>query len=95
MITSALLTLLHVVLDPVFGLLPTLDLTPLSTVVTGAGETMGAYAGRFDAIFPVHELFTIAAFLLSAVMPAVLAYVLGNWVWRHIPDIGGFGPGAG
>lgn len=102
MIVDAFFSLLNAILTPIFSALPTFSLT--STIGIGAGGThdgsslgykAGSYVGGFDAIFPFHEVATFIQVALLGMLGFYVTYKVANWVWRHIPDVGGFGPGAG
>lgn len=100
MIIDSIFTVLQAILSPLFSALPTFSLTgtlglPATGTTSSLGWQAGSYVGGFDAIMPFHEVagFIQAAFL--AILGFYVTYKVANWVWRHIPDLWGFGPGAG
>jgi hypothetical protein len=95
LITQWIINLVLVLLRPIFNLLPHIDLSPIQNAASNGGILAGQYAGKFNGIFPVQEFFNLASWFATYVEPAAIAYLLISWVWRHIPEIGGFGPGAG
>lgn len=90
MISDLLLGMLVFVMESVRALFP--DGAPLAFVLDssdGAAVWIGEHLGPFDKWIPVHEAAYVTALELSIVAPAVLAYHVANWIWRHIPVVGG------
>ena len=94
MITDGLIGVIVAILRPLFNILPVATLGLFGDVTTLAG-TIGSKLKPWNGLFPVVELVAIAVILATVWLPALVVYVGANWVWRHIPDVGGFGPGSG
>ena len=95
MILDAIFTVVGAVLNAVFSALPSFSLAPSLTPVTAAGQSMGHYMAIVNAMLPLNTLVTVAHDTYSVLLPALVVYKIANWVWRHIPDLWGFGPGSG
>lgn len=95
MITDAVFRLLTSVLQYVFSLLPTGNLAGMFAPVTQGAAAIGGVAAQWNSWLPMSETLSALSMLVSTVFPAVIVYKLANWTWRHIPDLWGFGPGAG
>lgn len=98
MITQTILGLVKSILTPIFSVLPTGS--PIKSTLDGwqvgsALSSAGAKAAPFNAIFPLVELAVLMKIVLGIILPVLVGYIIINWVWRHIPDIAGFGPGSG
>ena len=94
MILDAIIGLVHVVLAPIFSLLPTGSLAswfPTSSIV----DAIASRSYIANVFLPLRETVDLYATFAEFVIPAVLAYKLANWIYRHIPQLGGFGPGSG
>lgn len=74
--------------------LPHLSLGTVPSVVQSAADTLGSAVAFLGPIVPVDVVLAWLA-VLSVLLPAVAAYFVFNWVWRHIPTIAGFGTGSG
>jgi hypothetical protein len=79
----------------VFDLLPTASLASVLSDVSAVCHTVGVQLSPWNSFLPLAELLGIVALLTGTWLPALAIYVTGNWLWRHIPDIAGFGPGSG
>lgn len=95
MITGWIIGLVVALLRPVFALLPTVDLSSISGSVVSGATTAGQWAGKMNGVFPVTETLNVAAFLATVLEAGIIAYLVANWIYRHIPQLGGFGPGSG
>lgn len=95
MIFLAPVRLLTALCRAVFQFSPTLTISWLQDSSTAAAFHIGAWAGVWDKLFPVIDLLSILYWLLATVFPIVSVYVVANWVWRHLPQIAGVGPGSG
>jgi hypothetical protein len=95
MIVDALVAFVKLVLGPIFAVLPVVDFSPIQSQVTAGAGAAGEMVGIFNAMFPVTEMLDLAVWWFTYVMPAICVYLVANWVYRHIPTIAGFGPGAG
>jgi hypothetical protein len=66
-----------------------------STVLpSGVASTIGGMMAAVAPFIPVDVVLTV----LTTVMllwPVIFAYVVFNWVYRHVPSVAGFGLGAG
>ena len=75
------------------GVLPKIAVT-FVTIVSTTMTRIGGYLHFVNGWIPVTTL--IAWFSIWAVvLPAMAAYVLFDWLYRHIPMIAGFGVGSG
>ena len=97
MITDALITVVNTVVGAFNALFPSLTLPTWFTSDT-IGSTVANYIGGM--LGAVHSWFPVTAVLtvLSAVvtmLPLIAAYLVAEWVWRHVPTIAGFGTGNG
>lgn len=102
MIVDTIAGFFTTVLGAIFNSLPSFTLTGgLGLPTAGShssdapGEIIGSWIGGFDNIFPLHETVGYVYAAMLALLAAYAIYKIANWVWRHIPDLGGFGPGAG
>lgn len=92
-IVSGIVSAVAGALGSLFNLLPSGSLSqwfsaPISSVLSGR-------AVGLDGIFPLHELADLVATAYSLLVPALIVYHSANWVYRHIPQVLGTGPGAG
>jgi len=103
MIVDTIVGLITTVLTAIFGSLPSWSpVTALglpSDVGTHdcctLGGAAGKYVGSFDTLLPIHETISFLQIALVALLTAYATYKVASWIWKHIPEIGGFGPGAG
>lgn len=90
MIVDVLLLMLIFTLQTVRNFFP--DGSPLG-FVTGGGDALaawvGVHAGPLDKWVPIHEAAFVAGIEATVVWPAIFAYHVANWIWRHIPVWGG------
>jgi hypothetical protein len=101
MITDWLISIMVSVVNFFDTLLPHFDMSSawFSWLTTNAfSTTIGNYVGGLLA--PISSWFPVDAFLnvlyaLLIFLPAVAAYEVFQWVWRHVPTIAGFGTGNG
>jgi hypothetical protein len=97
-ITNLLLDLVNVVVGALDALLPHFTIPSWLT----AGGLIPTSVEQFiaAALFAVNGVFPSAAVIeifiaLTTLWPAIFAYVIFQWIYKHIPTIAGFGPGAG
>jgi hypothetical protein len=95
MVVDALFGVVNAVLTAVFAALPTIDVQSFLSPVLSVGTTAGRYVGIVNGILPASEIVTMLHGVYVVLLPALVVYKIANWVWRHIPDLWGFGPGAG
>jgi hypothetical protein len=95
MLVQAVLDLITGLLSAIFSVLPTASLAGLLAGVTVEMHDAGAAIAGWNAFLPLAELASILALLVGTWLPAILTYKMANWAWRHIPEVWGFGPGAG
>lgn len=83
-------------LGAMFDMLPTSNITVLDPSAWGStlGE-VGAWLGGWQTVVPIKSILTITSGILVVTIPAVLAYRVANWFYKHIPQVFGTGPGAG
>ncbi len=93
MIVDAIIALVSAILSPIFAVLPGFDFSGYFAdhVVPFVGGPLLAA----DSFLPVHEMLGTLAVLAGLILPGVIVYRLANWAYRHIPQLGGFGPGSG
>jgi hypothetical protein len=96
-IVGWLITAIKFIIAPIISWAP--DDTHIAPIFSGLSSTFGAQLGQpmgtWNFIFPAYEMFVLAHAIAAYFIPAVLIYKLANWVYKHIPQIGGFGPGSG
>lgn len=95
MITDLLWNVVYSILSAVFSALPTASLANVFGTVYTAAYNLGDGLGGWNTVLPAKEIAWAIYAIVAIFFPAVVTYKLANWIWRHIPDIGGFGPGAG
>lgn len=100
MILDAIISLVHGLLGAAFSLLPTSSLPFFDGFLSapgdpGIGNAIGDWLGQWEYFVPILFLLSTLATVLSILLPGVLTYKLANWVYKHIPQLGGFGPGSG
>lgn len=100
MIVDVIFAAVKAVLTPVLSIFPTWSLLATAGITGGSGSTSPGYAvgsmmSPFSDVLPIAALVNIIASVLAVALPFYAAYKIANWAWRHIPDLGGFGPGAG
>lgn len=95
MIIDAIFAGISAVLSLVFAALPSFSLASTFAPVAGIGSTVGRYMAIGNGFMPLDTLATILHDTYLVLLPALLIYKVANWIWRHIPELWGFGPGAG
>lgn len=96
MITKWLIELIKFVISPVFDVLPSGTIGFLNTSdYFGTTHWLGNSLGGWDGLLPVVSIFQVLATTIAVILPALMLYKVANWIWKHIPDIAGFGPGSG
>lgn len=93
MILDRVLTLITSFVQWVFSPLPSVSVS--FTDASSFATAMGNRLAPWNAYLPLKEIASILSMLVTVWAPALLLYVAANWIWRHIPDILGVGPGAG
>lgn len=88
-ITDALIGLLAAFVSFIAGLLPVsvLDLPSGSEIAA----TVGPWIGPVNRFVPVEEIFVGLEIMLNVWLPVAIVYVTVNWIYRHIPFLGGGG----
>lgn len=95
MITDLLITVVVKVLAPLVNtLLPHLALGTLPTVASTALTRLGALFKFFTPILPAPVILAWLTIWI-AMLTAAGGYVAFEWIWSHVPTIGGFGTGDG
>lgn len=94
MVVDALWAPIHAVLSLAFSALPTVSLDLSSYIGTAAGVA-GSWFSYGDAFLRTGDMATVFKIVLVAILNPLMIYVVANWTWRHIPQVGGFGTGAG
>lgn len=95
MITDLIWQPIYAILNAVFAALPTASLASTFGTVYAKAYDLGEGLGGWNTVLPASEVAWAIFAIVGVFFPAVVTYKLANWVWRHIPDLGGFGPGAG
>lgn len=95
MLFDAIVSALGNFLHSVFSSLPTSSLAGVMGDVSGFAHDAGAKLAPWNHWLPLRELAAIGVLLITIWVPAMILYVVANWIWRHIPDVLGTGPGAG
>lgn len=95
MIWKWLVSILSFMTDPLRRILPTITMPFDAAEPTGVAQSIGQKMAMANWIVPLYEGLQLLTFVVRFLLPAVLLYTIGNWVWRHIPELWGFGPGAG
>jgi hypothetical protein len=60
----------------------------------GIASDLSGYMGAASYFFPVSFALTLLQDFLEYVLPAVLVFVVVQWLWRELPDIMGSGGSA-
>jgi hypothetical protein len=94
MIVNAIIALVTTLVGAAFSLLPTSSINVLEDIATSFGDNVQG-VGHWDGFFPVLAMLQVIATVLTILLPGILLYKLLNWLYKHIPQIGGFGPGSG
>jgi hypothetical protein len=90
--------LVNIIVAPIkliFGLFPVVEVPFFADGSTATASGMGAKAAALDSFLPVVEVFTIGFWVVGVILPVAAGYTIANWIWRHIPEVWGFGTGAG
>lgn len=96
MITKWFVELVRFILAPIFSILPVGTLAFLNPAdYFSTTHWLGHNLGGWDGLLPVVNIFQVFAGTMAVILPALLIYKIANWIWKHIPDIAGFGPGSG
>ena len=98
MITNLLLTVVSGVVGFFDSFLPHVAmpawLSGATVLPSGVAATIGGMMAAVAPFIPVDVVLTV----LTTVMllwPVIFAYVVFNWVYRHVPTVAGFGLGPG
>lgn len=97
MIVDMVLSLVTVLVQGFDALFPTVAV-PAWLTTDNFGSTVAGYVGALLAPisgwFPV-DPFLNALYAVLVMLPLFGAYLVAEWVWRHVPTIAGFGTGNG
>lgn len=91
MITGALLEVFGAIITLIASALPTTTFLPASITIPSFVTSGSGVMGFLNTYLPVSEMLTCLRYMITYYFPAVIAYKLANWVYRHIPAIGGGG----
>jgi uncharacterized membrane protein len=94
-IPDAIVSLVRALLAPVFSVLPTFSLASYFPTTQNLVDEAAQMAALGNGFAPIYEMAYISSVVLNLVLPATVGYLVANWVYRHIPEVAGFGPGAG
>lgn len=100
MIVDTIIGFFTTVLSAVFSVLPTFSIVDALSLPTTGGDTSpgfvaGGYVGGFDGMIPLVTIVNLVYTAFSLMLVFYAAYKIANWIWRHIPELWGFGPGSG
>lgn len=95
MIWQWLVSVVALMTAPLRSVLPTITLPFNPTEPTTVAQSVGNKLALANWIIPLYETLDLLTTLIKFVLPAVIIYTIANWIWRHIPELWGFGPGAG
>lgn len=98
MILDFVIAIVVTIMRPLFSVLPADSISNWFSgfdAVPNVATSLGQHAGSWDSVVPVVPMLSLIDVIAEKVVPAVLVYLLANWLYRHIPQIGGFGPGSG
>lgn len=98
MITNFLLTVITSVVSSVDALLPSFSLPSFfasgSLIPSGVVQLVASALYSVSPWFPSSLLLSILV-AAASLWPAVLGYIVFQWIWKHTPTIAGFGLGDG
>jgi hypothetical protein len=98
MITNLLIGLITTIVNALDALLPHFTvpsfMTSGSLIPTGAVDFIAALFSAVSSFYPSQLVLSIFV-SICAMWPVVGAYLVFQWVWRHVPTIAGFGTGDG
>jgi hypothetical protein len=96
MITTAIIDLINTVIAGFDSLFPSFSLPSYfsggSLIPSGVVNFFAAAFNTISPFFP-SALFLAVLVALADLWPIVLAWIVANWVYNHIPTIAGFGVG--
>jgi hypothetical protein len=96
-IVSWLIEAVTQILAGIFSLLPSWSIPSWlasGTLSTGVANTIGGFLEPVRNVLPVDTICSVLASVL-ALWPAILGYLVFQWIWSHLPTIAGFGTGDG
>lgn len=98
MIVSFIIGLVDSALGFVFRLIPSWSmpgwLTSGTAFPSGVATAIGGYLRVVAPFLPVDLILTVLQSVFS-LWPAVVGYLIFQWVWQHVPTVAGFGTGDG
>ena len=89
MLVSAVLSLFALMLGLVLAPLPTATLGTFSGTLSTAITNGSGILGFMNTFLPITEMVYCLGLVLIGWLPAVVIYKTVNWIYRHIPMIGG------
>lgn len=95
MIVSAIIGLVVTLVGTAFSALPTSSLASVFSGLNTNAYDLGQMLGNYNMLLPASEITSALASILAVLVPGLIAYHLANWTYRHVPQLGGFGPGSG
>ena len=95
MIFRVLIEAVATLLSAVFGVFPDMPVPYFSEVDTSTARGIGQGMGAVDPFVPVKEMVLIGLFVFGGVYPMLGLWAVANWIYRHIPQVLGTGPGSG
>jgi hypothetical protein len=97
-IITTILQMIHDILQGFFALLPSWSmpswLTSGTAFPSGVATSVGGYLRVVAPFLPVDLTLTVIASVLELWL-ALIGFLVFEWVWKHVPEIAGFGTGNG
>lgn len=97
MITNTILGLITTIVSGIDSLLPSLTLpaffTGGSILPSSVIQFLAAASFMVEPLFPSGLVLSLLV-MVTSLWPAVLAMLVFNWIYHHIPTIAGFGVGT-
>jgi|ERR1035437_3302135 hypothetical protein len=98
MITNLLLGLANLIISAIDAILPSFTVPSWLEAGTLVPSGLTNFIG--SALYIIHPFFPSAVMTeivvgVFSLWPAIAAYTVAQWIYRHIPTIAGFSVGAG
>jgi hypothetical protein len=95
MIVDGVIWLVSALLTPIFAALPEGSIASWFPATENLGSWLADHAYGATAFVPLERIAPVWHGVMVVMIPGVVVYKVANWVYRHIPQLGGFGPGSG
>jgi hypothetical protein len=97
-ITTAILTAIATAVSFFDSLLPSVTMPSWlaggTILPSGVASTIGGMMAAINGFVPIDAVLT-ALISFMVLLPVVFAYVVFNWIYKHVPTIAGFSLGSG